>query len=134
MQDMNWYQKTAGHITLKIKNPMNTTEIGTVEITYDENGNARDAKFTPSLKISLTNKLLLELFKISGKDSEGIIRSNADLVFGQWFSKLNEIELADREKYHVVSHLQRCIKYDSGNVKTCIITYSFEPVNATTVN
>lgn len=104
---------------------MNNQEIGVVTIDYNEEGVAIHSLFEPTLKIKGGMSLLEQMEALTATQDPEIIKSNADLVFGNWFNKLSEIELADRDTHEVVSELVECDKYPSGNIKKCVLKYIF---------
>lgn len=105
-------------------------QIGKTTIIYDETGKLLSASFQPTVSIDSDESILSEMKDISNRDVESI-KSNAELVFAQWFRKtdnlITEIELSDREEFHVTSEIEKCEKYDNGSVKRCVIAFSFGP-------
>ncbi len=80
-------------------------EIGVVSVLYSPTWNVLDASFEPTMKHELDEKCLTQLKSISSDKDKDVIKSNAELVFASWFEKMNEIELADREKFEIVSRV-----------------------------
>lgn len=127
---MNLCSKTANHLILKVKknNHMNRISIGTVVMHYNTDGNVMGISFHPSINVSMTPELFEQFKTIKGTKDKDKLTENANLVFGQWFSQLNQIELADREKYQVLGQMKKCLVYDNGVVKSCEMEYFFEPI------
>ncbi len=107
---------------------MESKEIGVVRISYDKHGVVTEASFNPTMKINLEPKVLLQLSAIKGSEDHEAIHSNAAMVMATWFNKMNEIELADRNKYEIVSELFHCEKYSDGKVKECAIYFIFKEI------
>lgn len=79
--------------------------------------------------VELDNITRGELLKqLSENKDEVKVKLSADLVLATWFNDILEIELADRDKYEVKSEVITCEKYDSGNVKLCVIDYYFQEI------
>lgn len=104
------------------------TIIGQVTISYTETGVPSFAGFKPIMEIKLSGGELLE--KLSefqhDKNSREHVEESASLVFATWFNKMNEIELADREKFEIVARTIDCQTYLKGNVKLCVINFVFK--------
>lgn len=113
-------------------------EIGIVTMNYNDEGEVTMASFKPTMSITIDKNLFERFSKIgdTGKrikkespsvhyeeDSE-MLRENAELVFASWFNKTNEIELADREKYKIISETIRCSKHFNGRIAECNIRFS----------
>lgn len=105
-----------------------STVIGQVAMEYSENGQVINASFTPSIVVKADEFLLGQLKTIPQTDAD-VLKHNADLVLASWFNKTNEIELADREKWTIVSAVVDCDKYPSGAVKRCILEYTFKQIS-----
>jgi uncharacterized protein YdeI (YjbR/CyaY-like superfamily) len=103
-------------------------EIGITTIEYNEDTTVKIAKFTPTMEVSIPDELLQKL-KESGewKDPEKL-KENSDFIFASWFSKMNDIELADREVSEIVSEIIVCEKYPNGNIKKCSMKYIFKEI------
>lgn len=43
-----------------------------------------------------------------------------------WFTKMNEIELADRDRYDINSEIVGCDKHPNGSIKKCTLKYTFK--------
>src|SRR5579864_105088 len=99
---MSWCTETDNHIILKLKkHTMEELQIGTAEIIYGEDGKVLRAFFTPKMQVGNIASQLLQLEP--GKPER--IKENAEMVLAAWFSKMNEIELADREHYKIESEI-----------------------------
>lgn len=106
--------------------------IGTVRVEYNTQGTIESAVFNPQIKINLLEDkgdLGRQMLSIKGNTQE-VFKKNADLVLGAWFAKMNEIELADRDRYEVASAIVECEKYLDGSVKTCALEYIFQERSA----
>lgn len=102
-----------------------TFEIGIAKVQYDNHGRATEAEFVPTIKLNLKPSLLAQLASVNGKSQDHTI-DNANLILGAWFEKSNEIELADRDTYHIASEIVRCEKWSNGTVKVCEIRFVFK--------
>lgn len=104
--------------------------IGSVTLTYDENGIINSASFQPSMVVEADDKLLEQLRAISCPNEEEKIKESAGLVFGAWFNEMDRMETADREKYSIYSEVGECQKYPNGNVQKCVIKFLFKEVSS----
>lgn len=102
-------------------------EIGIATIDYSSDGTATGASFAPSMRVDLDKRALLQLTTIKARDPK-IVEDNAGYVFASWFSRMNEIELADRDKFIVVPQTIKCETYPNGKVKHCEIAFNFQEV------
>lgn len=100
-------------------------EIGRAVINYDSHGRALDAEFIPTIVVNLKPSILMQLASVKGGNQENAI-NNANLILGSWFEKSNEIELANRDEYHIVTEIVHCDKYSDGTVKRCEVRFVFE--------
>lgn len=107
---------------------MKDLEIGIVKMQYGEDGDVKSASFEPKIQVSVGGELLARLHSVNSPTNSDIIKSNADMVLASFFSKINEIELADREEYEVTSEVINCEKYPNDTVKTCEIKYLFKKI------
>lgn len=101
-------------------------EIGIATMVYDTNGKIMNTSFVPLLQIKHSKKLESQLQTVKGSEDAEALNNNAQLVMAAWFSQVDEIELADRDEYEVVSKVLSCEKYQSGRVKTCSIMFIFK--------
>lgn len=101
-------------------------QIGIATMQYDESGKVIEAYFTPRDKVQGVD--LNQLKTIQADQNIDVIRYNAEMVMAGWFSKVNEIELADRDHYKVTSETIWCDKYPNGSVKRCSIGFYFEEI------
>jgi len=110
------------------------TEIGVATITYDQRGKAiRElTNFVPTLKISISEELDKQFAQIRSDKDELHLKQNSDLVLSIWFSKMNEIELADRDKFEIESQVIKCERYSNQTIKQCIIKYSLKEIMSST--
>lgn len=106
----------------------NKMEIGTANISYDENGKATSVLFVPSDTLNVIDDpaLLKELKTIPCSENSEDIRENAQLAMGAWWAKLNEIELADRNEWRMDTDVIECVKWPNGRVQMCSIRFVFQ--------
>lgn len=104
---------------------MKDLEIGIATLRYDKTGEATHASFESTMLLDFDKDLLKQLERVPDSEDAEAIKQNADLVFAGYFSKLNEIELADREQYEVISEIVNCLKYENGKAKECTIRFLF---------
>lgn len=111
-------------------NNMKTQEIGIATITYDNGGRVIKelTNFVPTLKISITDELNKQFAQIRSEKDEINLKKNSDIVLATWFSKMNEIELADRDKFEIKSEIIKCEKYANERIKQCVIRYTFKEI------
>lgn len=102
-------------------------EIGDAIINYREDGTVESASFVPKMKIEVGETVLKQLEAVNHSTVAAIVKTNADLILGSFFSKLSEIELGDRDHYEVSSKTILCERYKpSGNIKQCVIRYTYK--------
>lgn len=104
---------------------MEKITIGKATIEYDIYGIVERASFEPTLNVNIGPDIISQLARINN-ESQVELQSNADLILGAFFSKLTEIEVADREMFAVKSRVVECVKYTAGAVKKCVLEYTFE--------
>lgn len=98
--------------------------IGKAVIEYDTTGKIKSATFEPDVKIDLALTFGTQLQELDGPTPEAL-KESADRVLSAWFSKMNEIELADRDHYEIASEIVSCDKYPNGSVEKCVLEYIF---------
>lgn len=86
------------------------------------------ADFIPTMKVSLDDNLLEQLKSIQQPNDGNVVKSQADLMLAAWFSKMNEIELADRTQYTIKSKVVDCTKWPNGKVRLCKLNYYFAKI------
>lgn len=101
-------------------------EIGTVTISYDKTGKVIRANFVPVIKVNMGEELLKELKGVQSESDEASMVEDANTVFAGWFNKFNTYELADRDKFEIVTEKISCEKYLSGEVKKAVIKFIFQ--------
>ncbi len=107
--------------------PNKEGEIGRATIEYDINGRVLYADFQPTMKVEVPSEVLQKLSSVEA--NKEIIKENAATVFAHWFLKTNEIELADRDKFEIVTEIVRCSKYfTNNNVKKCVVRFIFREI------
>lgn len=107
---------------------MKDSKIGIVTMEYAQTGKIIQATFAPIMVVELEEELFYQLEEIKPTTDPAVLRSNADLVMASWFTRTNEIELADREKFSIVSDIIDCRKYETGQIKKCVIEYTFKKI------
>lgn len=86
--------------------------IGIAVIEYNEEGKAVSASFKPTQHFKVDDlKTLLTLKSGTDKDA---IRLNAELAMASWFSNVNSLELADRDKWKIQSRIVSCENHKNG--------------------
>lgn len=105
------------------------TKIGRATIEYNEVGKVIGASFTPTMNIILEPNVLMQMGKVKDVKDVDVIKSNAELALASWFSKNNEIELADRDHYEIASETVECETHQNGNVKKCVIEFVFKTLD-----
>lgn len=97
-------------------------QIGTVTIEYNRSGVVTSHKFNPLIKVDNSQELRRELKNVNGENAD-VLKHNADVIVAAWFSKVNQVELEDREQYSVESEVIACEKYNTGGIKKCVLKY-----------
>lgn len=72
--------------------------IGLATIVCDVDDNIIEAMFDPTLKVKDCTDLVEELKKMNTP-----MEKQAELIVSSWFNRVSEVELADRQKYHMVT-------------------------------
>lgn len=104
---------------------MSIIDIGTATINYNESGKVKTASFIAGA-VNATPELINQLRSLNGAENEEIIKDNAGLLLGSFFSQISNIELADRDQWEIITEIQSCSHYSNGNVKTCAIKFLFK--------
>lgn len=106
---------------------MKTLKIGTAKIRYNKDGTVASAKFTPAMKIEIEKNLMNDVARTVNQPANEIqLKNQADTILASWFDQVNKIELADREKYEIVSNIVLCNKFANDAVKIVHIEYEFK--------
>lgn len=105
---------------------MDNLEIGIATIEYSKGGEIASASFSPTMNFRADEELLSRLDFAPHASNEILLKEHADRVFSAWFNKMNEIELADREEYEIVSEIVECLKFESQEIKKCVIKFTFK--------
>ena len=109
---------------------MNEALVGMVELNYRVDGTPMDATFQPQMKVEMDADLKKQLMSYRGSSDE--ILNQAQLMFGAYLSKLDDITMLDRAEYQVRSEMVECIKYTNGNPRRCLINIMLRKVNTST--
>lgn len=104
-------------------------EIGTATIEYDTTGQSVMVKFIPA-EISFSKQDIANgLSQVKSCEDCETIRTNAETVMVKWFNNTSAIELADREKYGIVSEIiGECEKHPNGMIKQCSFKFTLKPL------
>ncbi len=76
--------------------------VGVATVVLDKDGVVIEAMFDPMTKIKDCTDLVSALKHLDGP-IDGILQKQSELIVGAWFSKVADMELADRNMYHMVS-------------------------------
>lgn len=102
-------------------------EIGIATLNYDTTGNFIGGKFEPTMTVPVDKNLMDSFSGATCKDGEEAIKQQATNIFASWFQAMNEIELADQEKYEIGTEIVgECEKYEDGTIKSCTIKFTFK--------
>ena len=101
-------------------------KIGIATIEYDRVGSVTKGTFDPDKDFG--NVDIKQLLSIKASKDVDVVKRNAETVLASWFSKINEVELADRDQYEVASEVLDCKKYVDGKVKKCSIQFYLKEV------
>jgi len=107
------------------------TLIGSTTIQYNQEGKVNFALFLPNQYIvseESTNGMFSQLEQLEVEPYEDKILKQAELMMATWFSKLNDIEMADREQYKVVAEMDECHKYPNGQVSKAKVSFYFTDI------
>ncbi len=97
-------------------------EIGIARVTYDAKGTATHSIFIPQIKID-NSELIQSQLKNIGNGSKQTILENAQLVMAHWFTKVGEIETADRfAGEEVVGEVMGTDERD-GKIRSCTMKF-----------
>ncbi len=106
-------------------------EIGIAELEYDALGKLTRSAFMSTMELTDRDSLLKSFVAISCKAGEEKIKEQACNVLSAWFQRNNDIELADQEKYQIVSEFVSPCEYwpDSEQIKKVSIKFIFKQIN-----
>lgn len=104
-------------------------QIGIATVQYDEQGKVTHARFKPTLEITVSPLLKDMLKDITATTDKETTLHNAEAAFASWFSKMTEIELADRDEYEIAVSNTTCHKHSNGIVSACYISFVFRKKN-----
>lgn len=97
--------------------------LGTITLTYNENGIFVTGSFLPAL-FSSDISMQLRLGELATVD-EAAAQQHAQELIAAWFQRQNDIELSDREKYKIETTLETCEKWPNGHFKQAILTVKY---------
>lgn len=109
---------------------MKAMDIGTAEIMYAEDGSIESASFSSNMKIEFEQALISQLQPVKNKNVTAI-KTNSELVLASFFNTLADIEIDDRGKFHIVSDIKHCDEYPNGDIKRCIMHFSYREIGET---
>lgn len=109
---------------------MDNKEIGIATMRYKDTGEVISAIFKPTM-LSETKVDFLRNLKgnLTKDDNVEEIANNAEIALASFFSQINSIELADREKQQIVSTPFKCVFYSSGNIKKCVVKFILKTID-----
>lgn len=99
------------------------TEIGIATIICEEDGTIINADFTATMELQNSDKLVDELKKMEGPPED-----KAGLIFANWFNKVSEIEMADRDKQKVVTTNLGTTQVPNTTMHSTRFLFTFEDV------
>ena len=91
------------------------TVIGSVSLSYNENGKLVKAGFRP--QISVTHEELKDQLGDCTSKTFEEVEECAKLFLASFFTKVSDIELRDMEKTTIETDMKKGEKYDSGSLK-----------------
>lgn len=105
------------------------TNIGVATLMYDKTGKVTAASFAPAALFDKIDLNQLAQIKPDGSgDDEVSMTRNAELVLSSWFTRMNEIELADRDQFKISTEVLSCERYKTGEVMIFMASFSFEKI------
>lgn len=105
---------------------MKKIEIGTATIHYAQDGKVTHTSFIPK-EIDLPLSSIEGLRGIPSSASNTELQENANKVFAAWFEHMNEVELADRDKYEIASAVH-CKRREDNTISECWIAFFFQEI------
>lgn len=107
--------------------------IGIVEFDYDESGKLIETAFAAEpMRIKVADDLTAKFSEITASNSQDEIKAQAEKVLASWWSNLNDMEIADRNKFEITSEVVGCDKYTDGKIKVCRVEFYFDEKKAPT--
>lgn len=100
------------------------TTIGNATILYSREGKATHSFFVPAIHTIPCDVIEAQLLTTTPKTGEQA-KEQAQRVLADWFSKVEDIELADRETGEITSTIVSCEKWDNDIPKSCTIEFVF---------
>lgn len=107
---------------------MNITEIGIVQLWYNENGKAVRAMFEPTIA-NYGKDCADQLVEATTGNNTEKIKQDAEMIISHWFARMIDIELADRDQHKISSSLKQVVKWANGNVQYCRMLFWIEKIN-----
>lgn len=100
-------------------------KIGIATVEYSEEGKVIKAFFEPKSKVDMVD---LNQLKQAVNLTQEDIQHNAEMVMSNWFSRQNDIELAERDQFKIISKVIECEKHPDGKIKKCVIEFTLEQI------
>lgn len=107
---------------------MNDIIVGVVTIKYNENGDTVYANFQPEAQEYTNPDFMHSLLGIPASSESEMIKTNAQHLLVKYFTKINDMDMADHFEYGFVGDVIQCDRYDSGQVKECKIKFTFKKI------
>lgn len=100
-------------------------KIGEAKLRYNAEGKIESATFFPVAAFMIPHETLMEL---SNSQDEESIKTNANMVLASYFSKINDIELGDRDQVEIKTKIINCNKHTNGLISTCTLEFTLESI------
>lgn len=98
-------------------------KIGEAKLRYNDKGEIESATFFPIAAFMVPHETLMEL---SNNQDEESIKANANMVLASYFSKINDIELGDRDQVEIKTKIINCNKHANGLISHCTLQFTLE--------
>lgn len=103
------------------------TPIGTVVLYYNEDSTVQTSVFTPDAITSSDDELADRMQSINAASDEKAIREQAEFMVSAWFARLNRIELADRDRYEIITDTVSCERWKrTGTTRKCTLHFTLK--------
>lgn len=101
-------------------------KIAEVEIEYSEGGEVVSGSMIAELSPGDIEVAMDQLTKLKPEANGVALAENARVALASLFNRMNEVEMADREKFDITSKVRDCSNHENGMIKRCVIEFALE--------
>lgn len=105
--------------------------VGIITLYFDEDGRYTSGNFVPE-EMKIDSASLHERLPFVDGVSQTSMSKSVEVIVSSWFQRMNDMELADRDKYELTTEVVKCEEWPSGSVRKCILSVHLKSIfNAT---